>query len=317
MRIYLLLILILPLSSKAQKQEHTVLFYNIENLFDTLDTEGKDDVEFLPDSKNAWNSAKYNEKIAHINTVIEKFDKPLIVGMCEIENAQVVHDVVNFSELKGKYGVVHFESLDNRGIDNAIIYDSLHLQIADKGIIRFNMPGNSGPSRDIVWAKFVRNNRAFYVFVNHWPSRRGGQVESEPKRLIAANAARAFVDSLLTTEKKAKIVFMGDLNDTPEDNAPKLISSLLEPMIAPASGEFGGSHNYQGEWSVLDHILVSSGFKKGKGYRVKKDSGKINSFDFLLTEYKGQTVPFRTYGGGKYLGGYSDHLPVSITLRFK
>jgi predicted extracellular nuclease len=108
---------------------------------------------------------------------------------------------------------------------------------------------------------------------------------------------------------------MGDLNDYPTDKAPQLIDEKLNPLITKESGEFGGSHNYKETWDVLDHIFVSPSLQNSKkGFKVCSSSGKIHSFSFLLTEYKGQIVPFRTYGGSTYLGGYSDHLPVSIEL---
>lgn len=310
-----LAILLSSTQCSAQKSnERTIAFYNVENLFDTLDTPDRDDKEFLPSADREWNSERYWEKIAHINKVIGSLQNPLVMGMCEIENRAVVQDVVNYGDLKGKYGVVHFESQDARGIDNAIIYDSSVLTLNDSGFIRFNMPEGSSPSRDIVWGKFIKGQDTLFVMVNHWPSRRGGQVESEPKRLIAATAAKSFIDSVLTVNKKAEIVFMGDLNDYPENLAPSMISETLTPMISEESGQFGGSHSYRNEWGVLDHIMISSGFMKKKGMYGVKKSGKIFSDDFLLEEYKGNTVPFRTYGGKKYLGGYSDHFPVYIKV---
>ncbi|MDP4798006.1 MAG: endonuclease, partial [Crocinitomicaceae bacterium] len=155
--------------------------------------------------------------------------------------------------------------------------------------------------------------------VNHWPSRSGGQEASEPNRLVAAKNARTFIDSLLNDNKKAKIVFMGDLNDYPSNKAPQSVAEKLKPQITALSGDFGGTYNYKGEWDVLDHIMVSNGMinkkcKQKKSISLVPNSGEIHAFDFLLEEYKGQVVPFRTYAGAKYLGGYSDHLPVSIEV---
>ncbi len=310
-----LLSLFISFNGCAQKELDHIAFYNVENLFDTLDTPNKSDEEFLPGGKNQWNTPKYQEKLNHISKVYEELGKPVVMGFCEIENRAVVEDIVHTSGLDGKYAVIHQESLDNRGIDNAMIYDSTRLLMEKSGILRFDMPDGSGPSRDILWARFNTGSSVFYVMVNHWPSRSGGQVETEPKRMIAAQAAEKFIDSLMTADKNTRIVFMGDLNDTPENIAPKMISSKLQPMIIETSGEFHGSHNYRGEWDILDHIMVSKGALKGSGAKVKKKSGKIHSPQFLLTEYKGNTVPFRTYGGGQYLGGYSDHLPVSIDIK--
>ncbi|XOV67970.1 MAG: hypothetical protein ACFHU9_02130 [Fluviicola sp.] len=302
----------------AQNYKSNVLFYNVENLFDTLDTQGKNDQEFLPDGNREWNAARYQEKLDHINQVINDLDNPVIIGLCEIENRAVVEDIVKSDDLLGTHAIVHHESLDNRGIDNAIIYDSTQLTLVEDGFVRFDMPDKDSPSRDIVWAKFSRSDEHVIVMVNHWPSRRGGQMISEPKRLIAAVAAAEFIDSLQNADKKAQIIFMGDLNDYPSDRAPKMISERLKPLITEKSGEFGGTHNYRGEWNVLDHIMVSKYTLKKKGaISVDKKSGAINEFDYLLTEYKGNIVPFRTYGGGKYLAGYSDHLPVSVEITLK
>lgn len=302
----------------SQDFKSNILFYNVENLFDTLDTPGKDDQEFLPEGKNEWNTARYLEKLQHINQVIKELNSPVIIGLCEIENRAVVEDIITTGYLGGKYAVVHYESLDNRGIDNAILYDSTQLTLVEDGILRFDMPDKDSPSRDIVWAKFKRGQEHLVVMVNHWPSRRGGEMISEPKRLIAANAAAEFIDSLKNSDKNSQIVFMGDLNDYPSDRAPKMISERLTPLITEKSGEFGGSNNYRGEWNILDHIMVSKPALKKKGaISVNKKSGTIHEFEYLLTEYKGNIVPFRTYGGGNYLGGYSDHLPVSIEITLK
>jgi len=301
--------------SFSQSEERSIMFYNVDNLFDTLDTADKNDSEFLPEGKKNWNSKKYENKIQRINKVFNELSTPLIIGVCEIENEQVVIDIVKGGQLNGTHSVVHIESLDKRGIDNAIIYDSTELKLEEEGVVRFDMPEGSSPSRDIVWAKFSRNNEIIYAMVNHWPSRRGGQEKSEPKRMIAANAAKSFIDSLMNADKNIQIVFMGDLNDYPDNNGPQLISEALCPMITSESGEYGGSYNYRGEWGILDHIMVTKNFHKNKGVKVVKKSGKIHNFSYLMTTYKGNIVPFRTYGGGKYLNGYSDHLPVSVEIK--
>ena len=313
----ILVVLSLILSATISAQERTIAFYNVENLFDTLDHPVKNDNEFLPDGRNNWDSPKYWEKIAHINQVIAELNNPVLLGMCEIENAAVVQDIIDYKE-NSSYKMVHYESLDQRGIDNAMIYDTTTLSVVNSGIIRFDMPEPSSPSRDIVWGKFSlkNSNDTILAMVNHWPSRRGGQAESEPKRLIAAVAAKSFIDSVQMANPKIKIVFMGDLNDYPTNIGPEMIAEVLNPMITPKSGEFGGTHNYRGEWNILDHMMISKSFKKGK-VKALKNSGTIYSPEYLLSTYKGNIVPNRTYGGGKYLGGYSDHLPISISVRIK
>ncbi len=301
-------------SQSCAQQDHSIAFYNVENLFDTLDTPDKDDAEFLPNGKRNWTSERYREKIRHINDVIEDIPTPMIMGFCEVENSAVVQDIVDFGILKSTHAVVHIESMDKRGIDNALIYDKNLLDLNSSGIIRFPMPEGSRPTRDILWAKFESGEDTILAMINHWPSRSGGQAKSEPKRLIAAVAAKSFIDSVLQISPDTKIAFMGDLNDHPEDRAPQMVSDLLKPMITDKSGKFEGTHNYRGEWGILDHIMVSSNFLKKKGVHVVKKSGQIHSPEFLLTTYKGNIVPFRTYGGGKYLKGYSDHLPVYVGI---
>ena len=303
------------ISLSAQKPS-TIAFYNVENLFDTIDGTN-DDAEFLPSAKNAWNSIRYMEKLKHIREVLNTAGKPLIAGFCEIENAEVVRDIyMNQKDFKS-YALVHHDSKDARGIDVAMIYDKSKLTLVSDGIIRFVLPGDSLPSsRDILWAKFKHKKEMLFVMVNHWPSRRSGTDVSEAKRVKAAECADRFIDSLMKQDQNVKIIFMGDLNDYPSDKAPKIIESKLTPMILKSSGEFGGTYNYQGQWEIMDHIFVSTGLSAGK-IKVVPSSGKIYSPAFLLDKYKGNIVPFRTYGGANYLGGYSDHLPVSISISLK
>ena len=253
------------------------------------------------------------QKIANINRVMDALGIPLIAGLCEVETKAVVQDIVRFKNMAQTHAVVHFESADNRGIDNALIYDSTVLKLESSGLIPFDMPNESSPAREIIWAKFSREGDSILAIVNHWPSRIGGQAESEPKRLSAALAAKEFIDSTMKASRAMKVVFMGDLNDHPTDRAPQIISELLTSMIAYDSGEFEGTHFYRGEWGILDHIMVSKNFKK-KGVKLVKKSGVIHSPSFLLAEHRDNLIPNRTYTGSKYLGGYSDHLPVSIRV---
>ena len=305
--------LLLTLFVDAQKNSE-IAFYNLENFFDTIDG-ANDDAEFLPESKSGWNSVRYQEKIKHINQVFDAMGNPMLIGICELENEGVLKDLNAASELRKNYGILHHESPDARGIDVAFLYNPSVLTLRSTGKLRFNLPGKEeATTRDIVWAKFNCGKDTLFALVNHWPSRRGGTEESEPNRLAAAKTARVYMDSVLGVNPNAKIVFMGDLNDHPEDKAPALIDEVLNPMILASSGTFGGTHNYKDEWGVLDHIFVSPGLQGKKGLKVVSESGSIHSFDFIITEYKGKKVPFRTYAGDKYLGGYSDHLPVSIKV---
>ena len=307
--LFTIFVFCLHYASFAQ-QIQTIAFYNVENLFDTIDGPN-DDAEFLPSAESKWDASKYEAKIAHIRQVMADLNMPMVMGVCEIENKSVLTDLIGNDK---RYGIVHYESPDARGIDAAMLYRKDLLRLKASGKIRFTLPGDSIPtSRDIVWAKYQYKKEYLYVMVNHWPSRRGGQEESAARRLTAAQYATQFIDSIQRSEPKAKIILMGDLNDHPQDAAPQLIASKLTPQITKASGTFGGSYNYKNEWEIIDHIFVSNNAFNGT-VALQKESGTIHSFPYLLTEYKGQTVPNRTYAGPKYLGGYSDHLPVSIKV---
>jgi predicted extracellular nuclease len=302
------------LSIACSQKTTKIAFYNTENYFDTIDGPN-DDAEYLPSSKLKWGKAKYDDKKRHVIEVIKALNYPSIMGFCEIENKYVLDDLIQGDKKLKNYKPVHYDSPDLRGIDVGFIYNSSLLKLVKSGNIRFTLPGDTEPrSRDIVWAKFAFKKDTIFAMVNHWPSRRTN--DSEPKRVKAAESARTFIDSVLNINPNAKIVFMGDLNDHPEDKAPSLITEKLTPMILKTSGEFGGTHTYKGEWGILDHIMVSKGFSAGK-LSVIPNSGKINSFEFLMEEYKGNKQPKRTFVGEKYLGGYSDHLPVSIDLKIK
>jgi predicted extracellular nuclease len=303
----------LLLHTSLAQQTQTIAFYNVENLFDTIDG-SNDDAEFLPGAESKWNTEKYQTKLQHIRQVMTDLQMPMVMGVCEIENKAVLQDLIAQEK---RYGIVHYDSPDARGIDAALLYRKDLLKLKASGNIRFTLPGDTIPtSRDIVWAKFQYQKETIYVVVNHWPSRRGGADESAPRRLKAAEMAADFISKIEKNEPKAKIILMGDLNDHPQDAAPQLIASKLSPQITKASGAFGGSYNYKNEWEIIDHIFASGNAFEG-AMSVQKNSGTIHSFPYLLTEYKGQTVPNRTYAGTKYLGGYSDHLPVSIKVVLK
>jgi len=314
MKNLLFLLFIAILNVACSQKTVKIAFYNAENYFDTIDG-SNDDAEYLPSSKLKWNKTKYEDKKRHVTEVITALNFPIIVGFCEIENKFVLDDLIKSNTKMKRYQPVHYDSPDLRGIDVGFIYNTSLLKLINSGNIRFTLPGDTEPrSRDIVWAKFAYKKDTLFAMVNHWPSRRTN--DSEPKRIKAAECARSFIDSVLNVNPNSKIVFMGDLNDHPEDKAPSLIADKLTPLIVKSSGEFGGTHTYKGEWGILDHIMVSKGFNKGR-LTVIPNSGKINSFAFLMEEYKGNKQPKRTFVGEKYLGGYSDHLPVSIDLILK
>lgn len=304
-------------NTQAQKKTDKIIgFYNIENLFDTINQPHNDE-EFLPDGKNKWTSERYIKKLDRLNQVIDSLGEVVLLGFAEIENKQVLADLNNSSKTRKNFDIVHFDSPDERGVDVGMIFNPSVLKIVDAGYLRFTLDNTETPhTRDVVWGKFVHKKDTIFSLVNHWPSRRSGQETSEPNRVKAATVAANFIDSVMRVSPKSKIIFMGDLNDHPSDKAPKLISERLNPMITNESGKFGGTYNYKNEWNILDHLMVSPNATKGK-FKIIPNSGIIYSNDFILEEFKGQIVPKRNYAGSKYLDGYSDHLPVTIHVSFK
>jgi len=311
-----------------------IMFYNCENFFDTFHDSLKMDQEFLPTGKKYWTWKKYVTKQNNVGKVIIAvggWQPPDLVGLCEIENQNVLEGLVKYSPIKNfGYKIIHKESPDRRGIDVGLLYLPDRFQpIVEKFFeVKFPFAPNS-KTRDVLYVKgIIGKTDTLHVFINHWPSRWGGQKETEPKRMFVAKMVRSKADSILKINPLSNIVIMGDLNDYPDDK------SLLEGMRA--SHDFShiksteiyslsyllmlqnkGSHKYHGEWEILDQIMVSGGLleKKNKIYCTTNDA-HIFRKDFLLEKDEKHTgmMPYRTYIGYRYNGGFSDHLPVYLGI---
>jgi len=319
------------LQAQTCKKCLIIASYNLENLFDTKDDPKIDDAEFLPGSKKEWNEEKYQKKLKNMSEAISKIggkNGPDVLGLIEVENRTVLEDLIKqpvFS--KRKYAIEHFDSPDVRGIDVALLYDSKVIKHEYSTILPITDPFNAEwKTRDILYTILSSGKDTFHIMVNHWPSRRSGD-ESVARRALASEVARKKVDEILAKNPLAKIILMGDFNDTPQDESiikgMKAVGKatdlkdieLFDPMTE-ASAKSEGTHYYDKEWNMLDHFMLSKGMIAGKGYQFL--SAQIFKADFLLEtnpKYKGQ--PLRTYVGNKYLGGYSDHLPIYMVLQKK
>jgi predicted extracellular nuclease len=312
-----------------------VMFYNVENLFDTEDDSLTNDNEFLPDQGKYWTPKKYQTKLNHIYQVITAiggWELPEVIGLCEIENRKVLDDLINRTPLyRAGFEIVHYESPDSRGIDVAFLYRKEYFTVDYSRPIHVNFPKSMGKTtRDILYVKGRDNsNDTLHIFINHWPSRWGGQMETEEKRMFCASVVKDITDSIMRAQLGANIIICGDLNDHPTDR------SLLESLATRTSFENIrnkslynlsyylqevkglGSHKYQGHWGVLDQIIVSGGLlDKNSSLYTTPDDAHIFKEDFLLVDdekYTGKEL-YRTYLGYKYIGGYSDHLPVYLDL---
>jgi len=315
-----------------------VVFYNVENLFDVYDDTLTRDDEFTPRGQKGWSERRYNTKLNNIYKVLMAvggWEPPAVVGFCELENRQVLEDLLENTPLrKFGYEIVHEDSPDRRGIDVGFIYRKSKFKYVSHENIRISPPFDPDlRTRDVlhISGEVLGGKDTLNIFVNHWPSRRGGQAASEPKRMYVAGVVRDRVDSLYRLNPNAKVIIMGDLNDEPEDksvaevlNAKESVHELEERGLLDYMFELGknwqlGSHKYKEHWGIIDHMIASEPLvnetREGK-LRAPPEGAKIFAARFLFEEdmqYLG-LKPFRTYAGPRYLDGFSDHLPVYIDL---
>lgn len=324
--------------SISDDKSFRVAFYNLENLFDTLNDPYKEDYEYLPTSQKKWNTHKYNHKINHLARAIANigdWEGPDLLGVCEVEHKSCLDDLINKTALKQfNYGIIHRESNDNRGIDVACIYKKDKFKIIDYQYHRINFGKNSRPTRDILYVKgLVHNKDTLHYFVNHWPSRFGGAAISEPKRITVAKVLRSKIDSLLELNPKAKIITTGDFNDgTTDVSIVDYLKAKNELIISETPYLFNtsyelqnsqnlGTHKYRDEWNLFDQMIVSSPlldttsslFCKPDDSRIHGEKPWLNEADNLSLGEK----PYRSYFGNKYNGGYSDHYAISLVLWMK
>jgi Endonuclease/Exonuclease/phosphatase family len=327
----LLLLLILSVRGYPQDTEFPVriMFYNVENLFDTTDDSLTDDDEFLPSGLRRWNYQRYNRKINSLyKTIIAAgwWDPPAIAGFCEIENRKVVEDLVFGTYLsKYRYTIVHEDSPDERGIDVCLIYRKDIAEMIDYCYFKPSGLAEEFRTRKVLYSRFIIAGDTIHLFINHWPSRRGGVLAGEDLRTEIARAVRSRIDSLFRTVSEPKIIVVGDFNATPDDQVTAILTSPSndDAVMVNLSGNFRGNtgtYRYMGTWEMIDQVFVSEGLINcRKGISADPGSFRIFSPDFLLKKdqkFPGMT-PFSTYSGYRYQGGYSDHLPVLLDLRLR
>lgn len=332
-----LFMVIFLLTGKGYSQENDVqsvrlMFYNVENLFDIFDDTLKNDNEFLPDGLKRWNLTRYKRKINMLfKTIVSAgtWSPPCMVALSEVENRKVLEDLVYGTYLsKYNYKIIHEESPDQRGIDVCMIYRGDYVKVAD---YRYWIPPDGKSegflSRSILYVKFVIRTDTVHVFVNHWPSRRGGVLAGEENRKRIASMIRMKTDSIMNiSHAGAKIIMIGDFNSTPDDmeirslTIPSNTGSVMMNLSERLSDTGLGTYRYQGTWEMIDQIIVSETLLTAEN-GLFTDEEMINIFrpEFLLEKdpkYPGFS-PHSTYRGYKYQGGYSDHLPVLLDLKFR
>jgi predicted extracellular nuclease len=325
----LIIVLLTGFKFSFAKGQDTILvgFWNMENFYDTLRDKRISDEEFLPDSKKHWTSERYITKCKHHAQVILEMNsgKGLdILGMSEIENRGVVEDLIKQMP-ECNYGIAHIDSPDERGIDCALIFKSGVFNLVSVVGDTVVLP-DKHPTRLIlhVVLQNKKSNELLNVFVNHWPSRRGGSDESQINRITAAQVLRKDVDAVLAKNKDANIVIMGDFNDEPTNvsidsvlaaghysSASRDAKKTLQNLAWERKSKGEGTLKYRNEWDLLDQIIVSNPMVEKSNISYLNGSFTIYKRDYMIeTEEKYAGSPLPTYGGNKYLGGYSDHFPV-------
>jgi hypothetical protein len=324
-----------PVFSQKEFVVACIAFYNLENLFDTLDSPDTDDLEFTPNGPNLYTSKVYWDKQEHLSRVIGEVgteytpDGPALLGVSEIENITVLEDFVRQPAIaKRGYKIIHQDSKDARGVDVALLYQPKYF--TPEKVHYYSLPTNAPGepvrySRDILVAIGNLNGERIAVSVNHWPSRRGGEQTTAHLRNAAAMYNRHFLDSIALQENVTKAVVMGDLNDDPvNDSVKKYLHAEKSTDDLSGSDMYNpfeafyrkglGTTAYQDAWSLFDQIILSKDLSTATtGFRYYK-AGVFNPG--YLTQKTGvfKGYPMRTYASGVYAGGYSDHFPVYVLL---
>lgn len=308
-----------------EKDTLSVIFYNVENLFDNYDDPGQGDDEYTQNGLRRWSYEKFNTKIYKISQVLlsaNDWKLPDLIGVSEIENRNVLNKLCSGTIMKeGHFNVLHKESPDHRGIDVGLLYNTNKLQIIDSGFYEVQIDTDVY-SRDILYASFLCKTDTLHIFVCHWPSRFGGILNSKEKRMLASNILFKKYKEIINKNSNSKILIMGDFNDEPHDNSLKnliekayvenqyLLNNLMEKKTKL------GTLKYRNQWYVFDQFIVSSSLLISEiGYEVINHE-KICFIPFVLVKDKKYlgVKPYRTFEGYKYIGGYSDHLPIRLRL---
>ncbi|HKI88796.1 MAG TPA: endonuclease/exonuclease/phosphatase family protein, partial [Draconibacterium sp.] len=310
----------------------SIMFYNTENLFDPEDAALPGDDEFTPGGDRHWTYKRLNSKLLHISKVImaaSGWQPPGIVALCEVENRSVLERLIQKTPLSSfQYQIIHKQSPDHRGIDVAMLYNTEQFYPIEYKYYPLKQSNDSViATREILYVSGIAmGTDTLHLFVNHWPSRYSGLLETRPIRDVAARLLREKVDELFQKYKAPKIIIMGDFNDQPNDES---ITKFLKVKKADEAIEtkslynlsFGwmknetGTLKYQSQWSVFDQIIVSGALLQTEtGFYARPENAQIVEKSFLLEkdERYGGVRPFRTYIGFRYHGGFSDHLPVIL-----
>jgi len=303
-----------------------IVFWNAENLFDTLNDPHTRDDEYTPEGARRWNTYRYYLKLKNLAqtlVALGEWEPPAVIGLCEVENRAVVYDLLNSTLLRGAgYQIIHEESADPRGIDPVFIYDPSRFRPFMHRKVELSYGADTG--RHILYmAGTASKGDTLHLFMNHWPSKFSGARDTEPKRMRAAQVLRQVCDSLWQRDSLACIIAGGDFNDEPFEKSIREGLGACSPqrwqgntfLYNMAEGLEGGSHKYRDHWALIDQVFASGAALK----RMHRPVQHVAMLPFLLRDdatYMGMK-PFRTYTGFSWEGGYSDHMPVYVDVYVK
>ena len=311
---YIQIIILVFLTFFYGQEPLSIGFWNAENLFDLENDPNKNDDEFAINGKKNVNQKIYDLKIKHCSEVL--FDLNVdILGICEVENAKVLNDLNN-SYQERNYSIIHYESPDNRGIDNALLYDKNRFSIISSKVIE-NILNNGKATRDILYVAGEYENRLLHIFVNHWPSNYGGREQAIPKRTSTAELIIKEIELIQKTDESSEIILLGDFNENPDEKNIKLLEKIgFTSLMKSLLGEPNiGTYVYRGKDYFYDQIIVNNQLQDSKSLSILSKSLYILD----LPKYRQQEgnyrhYPFRFWAGNKLLGGYSDHLAVKVEI---
>ena len=290
-------------------------FWNAENLFDLINDPNKNDDEFALGGRKNVDQKIYDLKIKNCSEVVSDLDVD-ILGLCEVENMKVLNDL-NIAYPKRNYDIIHYESPDNRGIDNALLYDKSRFSIISSKAI-LNSLDNGGKTRDILYVLGEFQNSLLHIFINHWPSNYGGREKAIPKRATTAKLVINEIKKIIQNDKFAEIILLGDFNEDPDDlNMQMLENAGLHSQMKPLMGKPKvGTYVYRNKDYFYDQIVINKQLKDQQGLSIVSNSLYILD----LPKYRQQEgnyshYPFRFWAGNRLLGGYSDHLAIKIKIK--
>ncbi len=325
------------LTALSQKNVNSlvVVSYNVENLFDTVNSLLFDDDAFTPDGSKKWTSDRYKKKVIDLAMVLGSIpgsELPAVIGLTEIENRKVLEDLINNPKLrKGAYEIIHEDGVDPRGIECALLFRPEYFKYLSHNYIPIEDPVDP----EYLYRSILHvqgkgpEGLTLHLFMNHWKSRSGGAAKTERQRIAAASTLRKQLDFLSSTESEFRVIIMGDFNDEPTNLSMIQGLSAFNKRHNIQSGDLYnlfydshnleslGSYNYRGTWNMLDQFIVSYNMlNQESGLSTGFEQGKIFSEEWMMydNEKYGEKLPSSTYGGPNYYGGPSDHLPIYVTF---